>query len=296
MKLGGNVLTAKVIKLYWWSPHQNPRTLASLVKDHSRASFELLLASGSKFSNFGDEFSPLLLQELTGHKISWAPPSKADVFGIGSILQSLPNERAVAIWGSGFRSVPSEKAIDTLKIHIPLLVRGPMTREYFSDEGVLPSGDPGIYIRNFYDKKPPRSLSPLYLPHFAELSHRKGRKVISDFRASGFQICLPNQSPVAVAEAISRSSFLVTSSLHGRIFADSLGVPVVSTSSSHEPIFKYLDYCKSIETTFESHSPEKILTMYFEGSVLNLFSPLVPEQKMHKLSENILEAAKKLTI
>jgi hypothetical protein len=62
---------------------------------------------------------------------------------------------------------------------------------------------------------------------------------------------MPNQHPVEVVRAIGGAPIVYTSSLHGLIVADALGVPAAllrfsGPKLSGEPEFKYVDYFESV--------------------------------------------------
>jgi hypothetical protein len=282
----------KQLQLYWWSPNQSIRGLASLLKDHPRSVGEIMYRSNKPFSNFGDEFSRLVLSEASGLNVVWAPPSRADVFGLGSILQSLPSTRPVQIWGSGFRDESCVEPDLTNSIHTSLLLRGPLTKGLMQKDLVVPFGDPGLLINELIFKKSPRGKSRVYLPHFAELGSKNGRRHIADFVRAGFSICMPNSSPLEVASVISGSALLVTNSLHGRIFADSLGVPSISLGSRNEPDFKYRDYCLSLGLQFRAQSARDVLEATERGSVEKLINEFPNNQRMNELRWNIRASAK----
>lgn len=66
---------------------------------------------------------------------------------------------------------------------------------------------------------------------------------------------LPNLPPLEMARSLSGADLVVTSSLHGLVFADAYGVPgqlVTMTDGPHqkqEPTFKYDDYGSALDVT-----------------------------------------------
>ncbi|MBY0233675.1 MAG: polysaccharide pyruvyl transferase family protein, partial [Burkholderiaceae bacterium] len=58
------------------------------------------------------------------------------------------------------------------------------------------------------------------IPHFAALGDHGARHLLDRCRAQGWTVVLPNRPPVEVASVISGADLVVTSSLHGLVFAD----------------------------------------------------------------------------
>src|SRR3954465_15325691 len=73
------------MRLHWWAPRRRLRTAATEMLHHG-PSWARLVTRGS-FTNFGDEVSPLILREVTGQAIEWAPLHSADVIAVGSIIE-----------------------------------------------------------------------------------------------------------------------------------------------------------------------------------------------------------------
>jgi hypothetical protein len=89
------------------------------------------------------------------------------------------------------------------------------------------------------------------VPHFAALGHREVRRLLDGCRAQGWRVLLPNLEPLEMARAISAADLVLTSSLHGLVFADAYGVPgqlvTMLEGASAEPGFKYDDYSSALD-------------------------------------------------
>lgn len=208
---------------------------------HEGGAWANLIVSGRRpMLNFGDEVSPLVLRELTGLKFRWAPMKSAEIVGVGSLLQSYVRADADAvIFGTGSRTQDLGAPIRGSVVAL----RGPMTAAVTRVENVA-LGDPGLAVRAL--SGPSRPLAaPVVLPHFRAFGSAAGRKEIDRLKRAGYRVVMPNWEPLRVAEHISRAEFVLTSSLHGLIFAQGLdrrvrlmsfrGVPA-------EPTFKYDDH------------------------------------------------------
>jgi pyruvyltransferase len=155
---------------------------------------------------------------------------------VGSILHFAKD--GDIIWGSGRngRTVKGKHRFTNLDVR---MVRGPLTHKFLREMGVhTPElyGDPGLLVGHF----------------FPELYRRKSSKihevtVIPNMNdplplARGLKITKPTGPIMKVLDDISLSKMVISSSLHGIIVAEALGIPVRVLRSSTEPDFKYEDY------------------------------------------------------
>lgn len=71
---------------------------------------------------------------------------------------------------------------------------------------------------------------------------------IRRMKESGFTVLPPNRPVREMARTLAEVDYLVTSSLHGMIFAHALGTPVtlMGAVEAGEPTFKYDDYTAGI--------------------------------------------------
>lgn len=232
-----------MIGAYWWSPLRSARTLAAEARSNAAAWAVMASRNHGRVYNFGDEITPYVLRELTGEKIGWRPPSRADVFAVGSILEIYGKRaRGAKIFGSGIRSGAWPFApVAPLAV---CSVRGTHTRDALGLAGETPLGDPGLAVAMLDVGTVRRSLRPAVVPHFGTFGSREGQDAVSALRAAGFDVLLPNTNALDMVRRIASASYVVTSSLHGMVFAHALGIPAVLTSfSGHaEPSFKYDDY------------------------------------------------------
>lgn len=239
-----------MLKLHWWSPLRSFRAAAGEFL-HEWEAWAFLAKQGRRsFVNFGDEASPLLLAELSGRAFRWAPMATADFVGIGSLLQSHERASSTAIiFGTGLRE---QAAIGVPKGPV-LALRGPLTAASLDLTGV-PLGDPGLAIGGLVSSKSRRTGRPIVIPHFRVFGSSEGRRELSRLRAAGFDIVLPTWEPLRVAEAIVAAEYVLTSSLHGLIFAHALSrrVQLLSFSGvAEEPAFKYQDHLSLFDLTFD---------------------------------------------
>lgn len=174
--------------------------------------------------NFGDELSAPLLERLTGRRVVWTPLERADVVAAGSVLHLVIARRRASfpiVWGSGFIEPQAHESIDDVA---PRAVRGTGTAAYFSDavRATLQLGDPGLLAGALVDGAVRKKHTLGVIPHYTDAAHPWVGEIA---KQSGVRIIDVAWTPEEVAREIAACDAIVSSSLHGLIFADALGVP-----------------------------------------------------------------------
>lgn len=214
-------------------------------------------ASEDSYRNFGDELSPMIVERMIfdrgfrNVKVIAAPRKKrSKLLAVGSVLQKARNGDVV--WGSGVNGktwVPN--LVENKKIDVRA-VRGPLTRNALIKSGIpCPEifGDPGflfpeLFAQEIADEeksvlKDYPNLGVIYVPNLND-DRFLGRP--TNLEERGIQYVRPSENPNRMAQIISKSELVISSSLHGIILADSYGVPCRPVLSWFEPVFKYFDY------------------------------------------------------
>jgi hypothetical protein len=178
--------------------------------------------------NFGDELSPLIVQQLTGRQIERAGPQECDLCAIGSILQKLLEDSRIAerneplyVWGSGTIKPTRFPAISCLRA---ASVRGPLTRNTLRLPVDIPLGDPGLLADRLVPPATVKRHAWGIIPHhsqadaaaFRTLVERTPRAVLIDVRSA---------DPVDLVREIASCDRIAATSLHGLIVADALKIP-----------------------------------------------------------------------
>ncbi len=173
----------------------------------------------SGVKNFGDLISPYLFERY-GVTPIYASAKEAQVVSTGSILHMTPEDFSGLILGSGL--VSDKHQVRFPKARIAGL-RGPFTREAIGAPAITLLGDPGLLM----SKWTKRLASPRYalglIPHF----HDKGDPRVAAIKAAAphdVKIIDVQQDAPAVAREIAECAAILSSSLHGIILADALGV------------------------------------------------------------------------
>jgi pyruvyltransferase len=212
--------------------------------------------------SFADAITPLLINRIIDRRrISRKPIPAINgnlenkvggpfFLSLGSIFHHA-NDGDV-IWGSGINPVWQKKIKDGIKLDIRA-VRGPLTQYYAEKElGIeCPKiyGDPILLFPNFF----PEFKVHTKRDYIVILQHNDEEFVLKNkdfFKNANILICQRyNRLPwFEVVREILSSSFVISSSLHGLIFAEIYGIPARwlynerFPSSRTETRFKYNDY------------------------------------------------------
>lgn len=205
----------------------------------------------NSISNFGDRLTPLLIDKLCHIETEWDTVSHAKVVGIGSVLEHIPPLWDGIIIGAGKLYPDSRLHLHTNTATI-LALRGPLSAAGVPGDYAL--GDPGLLAPTLLeDHERERMIDLGVLPHWSDTELADDPRFKSDKYSR--VVIDPRDDPLEVVRMIARCHNIVTSSLHGMIVADSLGIPVrFETTSQFKKDgghYKLHDYSKSIVTPFE---------------------------------------------
>ena len=205
-------------------------------------------------SNFGDALSPLIIERVIGRPTVWAHQAACDVAAIGSILGSIVQRRwkrwlhmrfdPVHVWGSGFIRPYRDGPNPLLKCHA---VRGHISRLALGLPEDTALGDPGLLAGRLIvppaDKRHGWAIVPhlsdLRLPVVKALHERNPHSVIADL----------SDDPLDILRTIAASEFVVSTSLHGLVIADALGIPSIWATFSGKVSgdrYKFEDYYSAL--------------------------------------------------
>lgn len=200
--------------------------------------------------NFGDAISPLIISALS-HKTALCasiypkPPAMECFSVVGSVLSF--HGPKLTIWGSGYISENSRLFRDPRRI---CAVRGPRTRERLLRQGYeCPSiyGDPAVLLFDrLADLPRSRDFKVGLISHYLDSNHPVVRRFARDDRVLSIDVFWPAE---AIARAVARCETIVSSSLHGLILADCMGVPnrwLGVSQAVQKGGFKFYDYFDSV--------------------------------------------------
>ena len=174
--------------------------------------------------NFGDWLSPAICSFLSGRKVAHAKITRCDLAAIGSLLQRKKEglwQRSIHIWGSGFIQHQNPQ---TTRHHFHA-VRGKLSAGLVIDNTITVFGDPGLLIDQLLPDRqsnPVRKYRVGVIPHYRD---RNDPALTAIEALAKSKIIDVMQDPLVVAREILQCEFILSSSLHGLVVADSLGIP-----------------------------------------------------------------------
>jgi len=195
------------------------------------------------YPNFGDQLTPLIFRRLGLHAAHCPILRHSACLGVGSVLQMVTPAYRGAVLGSGFISAETCCALPHAR---PYLVRGRLTREAMGAPPDCPLGDPGLALATLFPDavSPDRPDALGVILHYQEADLPAAQEIRRGWGRDAVWIDVKDE-PLAVLRAVSRCRRVVSTSLHGLIFADSVGVPRVAAKLSERLTggdFKFNDY------------------------------------------------------
>ena len=203
------------------------------------ASRALYWARQKEVPNWGDDLNPWLFEKLTGRKPVYCPhPQLPRLLMAGSILEQAGG--ADTCWGSGFiqKNQPRKP-----QLRSALAVRGPLSAAILS-EHALPTtktyGDPGLLAADFVAPITKKTTGIVVVPHYVDQAD--GVALADELKAK----VVPVSSGIEeFVQKIAAAEVVYSSSLHGLICAEALGIAAVWIRLSDGVIggdFKFHDY------------------------------------------------------
>lgn len=194
--------------------------------------------------NFGDLLTPCLFREY-GLMTVYRRAARSEVVSTGSILEMVPQDYSGNILGSGLmydRVRRFEKATF-------LAVRGELTKQRTGAPEHTVLGDPGLLGPRLLTNRPEVTVTLGLVPHYQDQEDPR----IQDYeRRFGADVAVINvrRRPESVLADIARCRFIISSSLHGLVAADSLGISnawMLLSDKVQGKGFKFRDYYSALE-------------------------------------------------
>lgn len=215
--------------------------------------------------NLGDEIGPFILRNRFNAEITRSSRFHCDAIGTGSILNwvyenrdSRATEARLKVLGSGLMYPHVD--LDEVPYLDIYGVRGYLTRSCVSrtDNVSIGIGDPGLLIS---DLLPRSKETPEFqlgiLPHVGYKDHPSIAARIREAKSNGIRVKyldIETDDFAGFFEQFQSCSMILSQSLHGLIFADSLGIPNIwwddRLLNSKGGRFKFYDYFSSINRPF----------------------------------------------
>lgn len=224
--------------------------------------------SYAKINNMGDLLNELIIERIFGYKVIHSDSFKCQTSGIGSNLSSFFPEKSqsfpkrivkkiygalnppVQIWSTGFIRYTDEEHILVRREYNIASVRGELSKKRL--EKILktnlkvPTGDGGLLASLLIEKPIQKKYTVGIIPHFKEKNEPQFKRLLEKYNKS--VLIDLSDDPLEVIKTIGECEFILSSSLHGLIVADSFGIPnmrLVCTNKLLGDGFKFDDYYSS---------------------------------------------------
>ncbi|MDZ3991409.1 polysaccharide pyruvyl transferase family protein [Pseudomonas sp. Teo4] len=207
--------------------------------------------------NFGDYLSADIVEFVSGKKVEHAPVKSAELIAIGSVLGREKKAkiwgfpRKLHIWGAG--TADSQDLFSSR--HYYHAVRGKKCASRIQGSDRQPVlGDPGLLSSSLVNRPLQKNARIGIIPH---INHRASPTIKALLQRLPGSKVIDVYSPVKqVLSEIAACEFVLSTSLHGLIVADSYGVPnqwmVMERNANWE--FKFQDYYSA----FGIHDPAPV--------------------------------------
>lgn len=228
----------------------------------------------AKLNNMGDLLSEYLIPMITGYEAEHCESiSKFEVMGVGSCggalwsgkksgiqecvkdtlkkIACIHSAEPCAVWGTGFMEDISNKNLTLIRKNVYFIaVRGALSKKIV-EQGVGYEIHPvmcdgGILAADLLTRKPLKEHKVGFIPHYNEqhILKKSGIQFELEKRYPNSTVINLRDDPLRVIEEIGKCEYIISSSLHGCVVADSFHIPNVRVRISSIPGtgFKFDDY------------------------------------------------------
>lgn len=225
------------------------------------AASPLRLKCFTKQANAGDGFNLALLAHYAP---AWplqlcgpAPLAAHNLVLLGSVLEWADPHSLVC--GAGFVSAAARLQLSPRRL---ALVRGPLTAASLVRQGLAAAGelawaDPGVLVARLFASQGPEDCAFGVIPHYVDLAE----PALQAVAATGGLVIDPRQPLPAYLAQLQRCRVILSSSLHGLIFAHAYGKPALWLDFGDRVIgdgFKFFDYFQSLGLPTEAVSRVRV--------------------------------------
>ena len=198
-----------------------------------------------RVKNIGDQINPALVSAVTGRDtIWWADRASDHLVAVGSVMAA--TTPASYVWGAGVMH-PSVGIGDPDPARV-LAVRGKLTHAEFSRAHRpikdVPLGDPGFLIGRHFGQhsRTPVGFELGIVPHYVDWGH----PIVDAWRRwDGVTLLDVREPQDSFLRRMASCRAVVSSSLHGLVFAEALGIPNLWIELSDKVVgdgFKFHDW------------------------------------------------------
>ena len=213
-----------------------------------------------RIPNVGDRVNPSIITALTGRPVSrFAGQHEPHLLAVGSVMASATPLSQV--WGTGV--MHPDLGIGTVPAANVHALRGRLSHTAMRQDGVLvgdvPLGDPGYLAPSLLGIK--RAATPKFrvglVCHYVDRLHPVLRRMMKEEGVADLNV---HDAPDVFLRRMAECETVISSSLHGLVFAEALDIPNVWIKASDEiggGDFKFNDW---FSTTRRPQAGHHILT------------------------------------
>lgn len=208
---------------------------------------------GWRSGNFGDMFGPEIVRHITGRTVTlvdWTVTDescRAELVTVGSYAQNLPRDFKGWVWGTGLMFEHAE--VQCAKAPVRAL-RGKLTAARWPGRPDVPLGDPGLlvpFVRGPIVSKKRYAVG--IVPHYVDCDD----PMLCEFLKRNLDTAVAiDPCSRRMPEAMAECEVILSSSLHGLVTADALGIPnawIVLSDKVQGGSFKFRDYVSAFGVT-----------------------------------------------
>lgn len=248
-------MTDSALKQLYWQSHDNVTRVKNSQLNQLRKLKGFVQQNALKTywfderKNFGDLITPLIIK-ANGFTAVNGQPDEATLISTGSVLQGLSENFSGTIIGSGL--IREQKK--TFPRATILSVRGHYTRQCLGLDNTTSLGDPGL-LASDYVHETTKKFKVGLVPHYVDAQLPAIHQLQSNY-PNELTVIDVAQSPMAVMSQISACEYILSSSLHGLVLADSYHIPCAWVELSDKVIgqgFKFRDYRSCFNEEIQAH-------------------------------------------
>lgn len=197
--------------------------------------------SGAQNKNFGDVLGPALVHKFTGKTPNLVSAEESSLVTIGSILEHLPPKYSGAVAGIGVAHSQTRNLLEGAEV---LALRGQLAVAATGAKEVKLLADPGLLAIDMVEDYPEKEYE------FGVIKHYADKNTKTPHGALEINILDPIEKVIFDAAKCEK---IISSSLHGIILADALGLPRMWAKHSRVQGggHKFHDYASSFGQSIE---------------------------------------------
>lgn len=239
--------------------------------------------------NAGDYYSYWITSKVFNQQVIYEDQNP-NLAVVGSILDHKTLTNDTIIWGCGWHNYKDADFCRITNKNNFKAVRGKLTAEHLGlDLKKVALGDPGLLASRFYTPKSKKSKKCCLICHkvdYEKLSALFGKQIDV--------ISMATNDITGIFEIINKYEFVLSTSLHGIIFAHSFGIPAAHVELNNvgsRNNFKFKDYYSTLDIGYSKYKidPDKGIEQ-FDKLIAQKETFLPSREIVIRIQNNLLKA------